>query len=317
MNYSIAAVIALLALFFLISKKFRLKETVIFFKEKRIFYPICSFFGGLFLMVLCPGFWEEVSWRHASSFEELAEIFPAFINEYIDVVFIQQAKLWTILLILLVSVLIIGAKRKELKKYFYYATLSILPVIGGMYYFFSIIMGGSTYPDEYLLTWVNEPLYTFCFIMYLCCVISMLFGILYSEIKTNKKKILSVLIMVYLCLFSTGLPKWEQYQDISLNLKRLRQNIYMNEKMILLYMHSDLKDELIIHNLEHNDNFFPTYIKKIYNFEMENEPEKIDFGYALDKFYQKGGIFSESELENPKFKNLYDKDFILNTQKNK
>ena len=115
MSYSLALTFFFLGLFLLKSQNFDIKKTIDIIRNKSIFLPVCSFFAGLTLMVLCPGFWNEVAWRHAKSLQEIVETLPVFVKEYTNVVFINQGKIWALLVILVLSILVLGYMKKEFK----------------------------------------------------------------------------------------------------------------------------------------------------------------------------------------------------------
>ena len=115
---------------------------------------------------------------------------------------------------------------------------------------------------------------------------------------------------------------------------------YISEKIFRFYI---LKDEIpVLPDFRDELNLYPywlgitvsgehifnshviTYYPRIYK-DIRNDKTKlhkykiIRSGYycredALEKFYEKGGTFTEKELRELKFSHLLDKNFVLNTQ---
>lgn len=304
MSYSVALTLFFLGLFLLKLQNFDFKKAVDILKNKSIFLPVCSFFAGLTLMVLSPGFWNEVSWRHAKSVQEVLETIPVFVKEYINVVFINQCKIWVLLIILVLSVLVLGYLKKEFKKYLNTVIIAILPVFSGLCYFATLILAGKTFPGIGIVTWVNEPFYTFCWLMTTCAVIAMLFGILVNNISSLKAKRTFYSVTIIFLLFTAGLPNVSEYDNRYNNLKFLRKDIYKAEKIIYFYATKTEQNEIIIPDFDFNQIHWPTYFEHVYGIELKSEPVKIDYDEAIEKFKQLGGKISEFETDKPRFKNI-------------
>ena len=91
-----------------------------------------------------------------------------------------------------------------------------------------------------------------------------------------------------------------------------RKTTYILEKMIRFYY---LRNEQIY--IPENRNFFSIhgwgrYFKYIYGEYMGSDGRYVNSPDAISRFYQKGGMFTVQELQELKFQNLLNNDFVLN-----
>lgn len=310
MCYTVIITIFLLFMTYFIKRKFNVKKIKNLIKLKRVFLPVLSFFSGFVLMVACPGFWNEVAWRHAKSFEEIKDIFVPFLKGVFNVVILRYQRFLYLVLFLILAIIIIGIIKKQFKNNLLKCIIICFPIVGAFGYFLTLILAGSTFPSEELKFWFYEPFYHFCYLMILSTVVSMLFGFLISETKNRIFKFCFCIIFI---LFSSQIinhVSFEKYIGIKEEIKNNRINEYINEKMILYYYHNGIEEMKITKvSLPYQDYFY-----KIYNIKLLNNPVIVEKEEAIAHYNSLGGTFSSKELKRTDFQKLYDKDFVLNTK---
>ena len=317
MCYTTAIVLFLLIFSYLIKRKLKIKKLKFLIKQKRIFYPVCSFFLGLTLMVTCPGFWAEVSWRHAESFQQIKDIFIPFFKEYYDVIILGYIKYYILILLLLFIILIDGFLKRKIGKYFYLCTTILFPIVGGLFYFATLILAGPTFPDYTIYYWIYEPFYHFCFLMILCSIISLIVGILLNNINNKRIKCFSFVMISIYCFISICNVNTFYKDEIETyinQLKDYKKNVYKNEKMMLYYSYKNIDKIKLIENI-HIPN--PRYMKRIYGLSFDEQLIYTNEQDAINFYEENGGVFSPQELIHLNFQKLKDKNFVLNNQEEK
>ena len=63
-----------------------------------------------------------------------------------------------------------------------------------------------------------------------------------------------------------------------------------------------------------NNSILLAYFTKIYKNDFVLQQGYCRSRNALEKYYENGGVFTEEELQNIKFSNLFNEDFVLNTK---
>ncbi len=255
----------------------------------------------------------------------ILKIIPVFINEYIKYMFINHF-LGYILLVSQIIVLYIKTNERNS------LNIVISYLSGLLIFFFALIgMGQYQYSNEANTFWVVHPDIQIMHELILLTFNLYLFGIVCKNkiLKNYFLYIISVILIVssgfYVCKNIT------YYNDSIVNfLKPLKENRYKTEKIIRLanlknktiYLDSDLFEEgynwdlfYDYNNLEKNviypNNSYIFFLNNI----GENITQKIIFTdkeIVEKNFKDLGGVFTEKELNNIKFNNLMDDNFILN-----
>ena len=185
-------------------------------------------------MVLCPGFWIEVSWRHSHSLNEIINNFIPFVKDFFKVIFLYQLIL--IKFVILIYILIITACfiRKTFKQNIKFIIISILPIIGVYCYYFTLILGGKTFPSEPLGFWTQEPFYQYYYVMVISLTISLLLGFFTSQIKNNYLKYIILFIFIGIIINNNRyLLNFQRINEERYKLNQIRQTIYECDKIVL------------------------------------------------------------------------------------
>lgn len=323
-----AVVITLLVLYKFAEFKFDFQKFKEFFSNKCILYPVIGFFGGFFLMTACPGFWREVSWRHVSSFNEIIENFIPFIEQFQDFVFLSVIVIFKFILYISIIILIISLIKKQFLKGLSLILAGLFPIIGIIIYYFLTILGGKTFPSTPLGFWVQEIFYHYYYLMILSVVFIFLSGCITFFLKNKYLKyIVSILILFSFFKINPDFLNFSDFLPTIDNFKIRRQEIYKCEKLYIYQLYnlekninneSDFK-EIIIPNYCITDLSLSSlnnrYINKVYGKYFNQKFNLKDTISDDDNIFDKmgGGVtFTKEEIENAKFQNLYDKNFVCN-----
>ncbi len=269
-----------------------------------------SYFIGFLCMVLCPGFWIEVSWRHSKSASDIINNFIPFLKEYYFYVIERYLNIYKLIFILLLGDIVKNVvwDKEKITNAILNSFIFIMPVIGMMAYFFTLIAAGRTFGESKF--WVMEPFYHFCFFMFLSSVICLFIGNLCKNSNVFIKILLIVVIFfdVYKIYGTNKNVVLNKLALIQKDIIECRQEVYMNEKIMMTSIYTNnpiyiLCDEINIFNEPNR------YLKNIYNIKTDKYIICTTKEEAMKQFYDIGGSFSEEELEQNDFRKMYD---ILN-----
>ena len=311
---STAVVIVLSIIYKFIEHKFNFEQIKKLLLKKTIISPIIGFFSGFALMVLCPGVWNEVSWRHASSFNEIISIAKPFMRTLVDYVFIRQEYYIHSIILLCILIIITGIIKKELLKGIKNIILGLFPVIGTLCYLVLMISGGRTYPSNPPGFWVQEPFYFYYYSMILALTIVFLSGYLIKIINNKflKYTIASIIILQFIWNIIYYYNS-EAYYLKKEEVKVQRRNVYICEKITLFQIYKG-KNFLYVPQLCSDAGIAiinNEYLNYNYKIHSVNGSKQTDTESAMNEFYNSGGKLSKEELKEAKFAKLKDKKFVL------
>ncbi len=317
-TYSIFVILFLLSFLFLIKNKFDFSKT-----KKELFNKITtpvliSYLAGFLLMVTCPGFWIEVSWRHTSSIHQVFLDLVPFMKDYFNVLIMDfgYSGYYKIIGVLSIALFLKNIhERKSIIENITNIIIIILPIISVLAFFFTTILGGRTFGTGGF--WIIEPFYHFYYVMVLWLVISLFIGKLFkNNCLYNNFIILVFLYILYTNTFSINIDSiLDKQQELSKALITRRQEVYECEKIVMTELYQN--EEVILPEIHRSIcNMYlgnlPGYIKKAYNWEIINFGEVKDSEIAMEHFYSIGGTITEEEKEKADFQKLLDKNFVLN-----
>ncbi len=265
--------------------------------------PIGCLLLGFIIMVACPGFWHEVSWRHADSFETVVNIFPDFCKVYWQIVIKQNLPFFGTIFALSVLVAVF---KKTVKP----VLLGWALIFGMMLYYFLLVLAGPTFPVESLRYWLHEPFYKYSLLTIFAAVIVMLLGCLAAgDDKNVFVKILKTVLgtgVLFLILYNflwVNTFEFFRAADIRDLLKNGKQEIYTCDKLSLFYAEGGGVLPQYCNDAGTVYAWYEKYYKKIYNADVSREGI-LYRDDALEIFAKNGGEFQEGELENIKFGRL-------------
>ena len=266
--YSIAITIfGLLLIEFIKTKKF-----IVLIKENKLLtIPIISFFLGMALMVFCPGFWNEVSWRHLESFEQLTEIFIPFFKTFYNYIILNSLVYIKIILSLIAITLITSKIKNCFGEYLYKTSFVLLPLIGVLLYYITLILGGPTFPSEELKFWLYEPFYNYYLLVVVGVTTCCLVGLLCSLLKKDIFKIILAIILPIIFINILGKPI-DEYNNLVTSMKETRQKVYTCDKYLVKQAEENL-DTVILPNYCQSINIYATgskYLKSVYKIDKEH-----------------------------------------------
>lgn len=311
-SYSSCAMLGLILLIIILKNKFNINEIKKIILNQHFLFPITAFIAGFLLMILSPGFWHELSWRHAESFDQVINIFTPFIKSLINVVFIWKLPFYKFILWLYILIIIKNLiKKQSIKETFKVILASVLPLAGIWIYFLMLITLGPSFPGTGdIIFWTYEPFYSFYYVLVLCAIISFLSGYLLSNTKFPIKilGIIFLCIMVYNTFDITNIiPRYNEYKN---DLFYLRKTMYTCDKISLTYINNNqtiilpefCKKASTIYSSEY---FIKKYFKAAYNKNTDISINWTDDDNAIENFNSLGGCIFEKELEKTYFKTLF------------
>ena len=273
--YSIAVTIFSLLLFEFI----RTKKVITLLKENKLLsIPIISFFLGMAFMIFCPGFWNEVSWRHLESFEQLKEIFIPFFKTLYSHIILNELIYIEIIMCLITIILIIAKIKNIFKQYAYNTLITLLPLIGVLLYYVTLILGGPTFPSEELKFWLYEPFYNYYFLVVVSFTTCNLTGLLCNLLNKNILKLIPATILPIIFINILGQPI-DEYKKIVHTMKETRQKVYTCDQYIIKQITENPNETIILPNFCQTINIYstgPKYLKSVYKIDKKF----VDIQYA-------------------------------------
>ncbi len=314
-----------------LSKKERIK------KLATLFFPILFSLLGTIILVSNQGFLNHVNIK-ITGYDVSEHWFDFlsikyFLIDFIKYVFLFHRKV--ICALVLITILFYKYLNFENKRLLILADIvmsSILAFNIALY-----VMGSTQYFGGF---WVRHPdmillilIFTIIVLMFMIRIlINLLEGLSDKNLKNN------VLIFVFIFLLMQNLTylKYnnDSYTRIALPLKKMREAVYVRDKLMLFYTYKNQKvilpyyvyyinlwniyNQVPYENYEKNarveECYYEGYFNDVYGL------KKIEYGFdedniALKKFKEAGGSLTNDEIKASDFQKLLDKDFVLNIQK--
>ena len=288
------------------------------------------------LSIILTFFIFSIWYLHSDGYQILAEarglqkIYISIIElknfsiEYVEKIFLQQIIFWVFFFLMLIIAFIYSIKKENNQK----IITSIIIEFSILITMFSLVFCGRTYYDK-INFWLSREILIFEFSL---LSIFAFFFIVNSILEnTNNKKIFVTIILFLLLTPPILILNIDKHfiKDETLSNKKYKIHNYIGDKMLRFYY---LRNEIpILPDIQYNYNPTPSlynyelpenrctttnkYILDYYTIVYKNK-KAANIGYCVSKnafeiFYEKGGSFTKSELENIKFSNLLDDHFIL------
>ncbi len=316
-----------------------------FYLNQNFWIPIISFILGALWYITSVGFIDVAKMRGLNNiyidFDTIKEFSLLYFKLYI-------ADFWLYWIIFIFSIiLIIGycIKSNQNKKILFLALFMQISIMLAVY---SLILCGKTeYTGNY---WLVSGRIIALYKMIILYSLYIFLSVILFEFKKNtpflnifERKILVYVIhsILVVCLifsitfYHTGYKSLLNKNSCIKFYKSVKKNNYIAEKMLRFYY---LKDEVpvlpiqLIHDeTEENSSYLPffmfggysencsnsSFMANIYYPLIYKDNKSIKQGYcfsrnAYEKFYAKGGIITDEELENINFSRLLNNNFVLN-----
>ncbi len=333
--FSSAFLAMFIILYNLICRKF--SKSNLFNLNKNFYIPVIVLFSGVIAYTFSSGFKSVIDVRGmhegALNLTHLKEFCIIFFNTYI----IPDIIIWIIFITVIIFSFYLGLRKNNLKKIIF-PLIMLISVFSVM---FSLVLCGKTYYDEGEF-WLAHPNIHVLYNVLILYPLLMLYSFCsrYFNLLKKDKKYLKTSIIILLILFSVykifniteNIPYSYCYNDTGL-MAAAKKNNYIAEKIFRFYYlrnkkpylpsdlntmgESNIRYALWYRYCNENDNccdnsiFNANYYIRLYKNENAKVQQYcfIDDGY--DEFYAQGGFFEKEELNNIKFQNLYEKDFIF------
>ena len=284
---------------------------------------------NLFLLIATSLFTSSSGFKEVAETRGMSELsfnLSEFLPLYVKTCFLNEWFYWLIFIICIIFAYKISKNNNEPNQ----ILLPIFYLISLLTVMFSLILCGKT------CTMANHQNLTF-FVEHINIIflykMSLLFPILLllsyiccAEIKYKKIFITCILILItcyeFICVLNKdNISYWKDRANFFI---KIQKQLYVSEKIAKFYLLRNEKpiiyhkeDTWFLCNSEiecmSGDNLdsFGAYFFKIHNLEQIKE-----FGYcrqenSIENFYNLGGVFTKQELENLKFKNLLNNEFIF------
>lgn len=292
--------------------------------NKKVCIPFILLIFAVLLFTLSNGFRATASERGITSLIDNLSLFREFINIIVKVYILDIYKIWILFILSFLISLYFAIKKGKFKE----VILPLLMQVSTFLVLFSLLFCGKTYLGNFFLSHYNIKLYIR--IMFLIPSLILLGYVFYNINRNIRNKIIiifSTIIFIYSFISFNSIPKEEIDFFQEVRMKEMKKIQYITEKIARFYHLNKeipyIPKEYTKHfpfwfNLDENIEcmydftIFTTYFMKIYK-----EDFLINFGYcrsddALERFYEKGGTFTEEELKELKFERLKNRDFVLN-----
>lgn len=310
------------------NKKF---ENLKYNLDKYFYIPALALFTAISLFTSNNGFKEVATDRGMNKISISQELFNEFCDLYLNCCIENFLIYWIIFIILTITTLVIAIRKNELKKWIFplFLQLAILCVM------FSLILCGKTYDeatrDRFYLHHANI---IFLYKMLILYPVLIYISYLIKNTRKHFKKLTPIIMVIVFISYGTfSCVKYHQLKEKTKSyykeFSEIRKNMYISEKMLRFYVlqnQTAILDEKIINDCCNtwiifdeeknyaNNRIISSYYPQIYRQNIKNLGFKLEKN-ALEKFYEKGGTFTQEELKNLNFEHLKDNDFVLNKKK--
>lgn len=302
-----------------------------------LYFPIIFFLLGVILFYSHPGFHWEASGRGVANFSDtfnsIIAIFPEFLPNWFNAVFVSFYHWILVLVAIILSVLVFLVSRDHTKNI--RVVFSAWALIFGMAFFnFSLIAAGKTYYDTGLFWLVSPYLNVDSMIIFFASIFLLLGYCINKIVSTTKKESLvlgifgfSILIFVTFVVSYLDSSK-KQLLNYKNSYMQAREVMYKAEKMYVFYaeqketallpksiLNVPIIREEVLGVYSYSERLAP-FIKPYYIWIYRNNiyvPIKLlPDDKAMQEFHSRGGVFDINEIKESKFTKLLDKDFVLN-----
>ncbi len=314
------------AFFLILASKFFIKTTNL---DKRFFMPFLAFFITMTAFITNNKFNEVLNARLADSIN--FSIIKDFIFNYFKICFANEFLYWIIFTFLALSAIIYSIRKNEIKRIIFPFIIQFSILITMM----SLVVLGKTFYEDKLF-WLSHHNIQFLYKMLI--LIPFLILLDYNvKIYNDNRLIQKVGITVYSILvlsFCLRFKDTDLFKECYLTSwpNMLRKFYYVSEKILNYYYYKNSVPFLpefpldpvlqfyVPNKVENTYNYYKDYIfTDVYYQKIYKNRLPVNIGYfkitdieALKYFYENGGSFTLKELEELKFQNLLDKDFVLN-----
>ena len=309
------------------------------FKLNKNFYiPVFCLAFSILSFITSQGFKSIASERGMNNIQiNLAEI-KNFILDFFQICIVNEWIVWLIFC-LLVALSFIFAKKKQYSKKLIFPLLLAFSILTVM---FSLILCGKSFytEGEY---WLSHPNIQILYRMMILYPVLVYFSYCAKFIKLPKFLCVLIMIIFISITYNTSISiiklkgKSYWYNNSSI-LARTKKTNYIVDKMYRFYQIKGEKIQLPIELKQYKKpyiDFFlwsrdckdinsdyctrgilnSEYYPKIYK---DNSISEYYFSEnSIKDFYKKGGSFTQEELENIKFQNLLNENFVLKEDKEK
>lgn len=288
----------------------------------KFYIPVCVMSTAILLFTQSSGYKSVASSRGMENINISSDLFHEFTHLYIIKCFQDIWFYWVAFLILLIVSAIFMSKRSEIKKIVFPLLLltSILVVV------YSLILCGKTFTDcgfpQYYLNHGNIIAVYKLLILYPFFI---LIGYVYKLAKRNKFikiLIVSILLISPFYFFSISVERIKYQLEFFYSIKKQQ---YVIEKIMRFYYLNNetpiiepkefgaiIKQCMEIWEEYPSSNRFLCPLDLIYKNNDATRLGVIIGTDSIEKYYKKGGVFTEEELKELKFENLKDDNFVLN-----
>lgn len=293
----------------------------------KFYFLICTMFFTTYMFASSLGFKEVATHRGMSNISITFDMLKEYLQLYFNVCFVNEWFYWLLFIIFSTIFFINAKKQNEIKKVILplFMQISILTVM------FSLILCGKTFDyDTTTLPkfWLYHENIIFAYKLLILIPLLISFDYCYNFVKNNP------LVNIILCTFILIITCKNFvyfFNNFSIqHMKDARVQAYQIEKIMrYYYLHGEIPiinanyfsevgqngEKYDYNSLENNRLHRGLFLKSMDMIYKNNDATTLGVildDNALEKFYEKGGTFSEKELEELKFERLKDDDFVLN-----
>ncbi|MBQ4078329.1 hypothetical protein IJD15_04030 [bacterium] len=322
-----SAIMILFLLFYNFLLKILKKSHLTFNLDKYFYIPSLFLFIAILLFTTSDGFVSVAESRGIGRFIENIFLYKEFFLELLKIYVIDIYYIWVIFIFLIIfsiSLIIKMGKSKNILKI-------IFPVFMWMAIFIvlcSLLLCGKTNDGSFFLMHQNIEFYIRILLIFPCLL---LVGYFFGKMnKYNKNIVIIIFSMIIPFVLILNLIKREANFFQFEPMKEIKEIQYISEKIIRFY---SLRNEIPYIPYEYtmeskysvwfendeeiecaNNSILLAYFTKIYKNDFILQQGYCRSRNALEKYYENGGVFTEEELQNIKFSNLFNEDFVLNTK---
>ena len=302
-----------------------------------LMFLVLSF--AVFSFVSSSGFKEVSMSRGLSNILITKDLLQNFINQYIQLYFLDEIVYWILFIILFVVNIVIAYKKQEIRKLVlpFLLQISILGTIFSLIFCKETYYTGGFWLIHNHIRFIFSMLIMYPMLMFLSYFVKSL--ILKYNNSIEKKKIINNIAMitfissiVFLCLLLKVI-NGNEFKYFHIKTKNLKIFNYKIEKIFRFYYLKNevpylpgyIKDRDIYRFkkpkgefcfIDEYNNFLEAYYTNIYKDTNVYNMLYCVSDKAIEKFYENGGTFTEEELKNIKFSRLFDENFVLNKETN-
>ncbi len=303
-----------------------IKKPLMFKINKNFYLPAIFLYTAMTLFITSEGYKTVAGQRGMDNIHLTIDTIKEYIVSFWQICFVNEIVYWLVFLIVLISCICFAKKKGETSKILFpiYLQFSILTL------FFSLLLCDKTFYGNFFLLHHNVQ---FLYKMHILFPLLILISYFLEQIESTKKFV-CVLFVIFFTLSIPYFVKKHLFSDYTKShlyvTYKAKQNFYITEKMLRFYY---LKKQIPIiqYKIDFYEYMFQDYdlekpeiqlenrLSRMYYPQIYKDKTSIEKGYnlsfnAIEEFYENGGVFTEEELQNIKFSNLFNEDFVLNTK---